>query len=71
MTGNNTDSGLSYMRDKAAIAGIRETEFSFDSGSTEWQLACEAIKAACDDADSKISATGRASPMEVAVQPLR
>ena len=50
MTGNNTDSGLSYMRDKAAIVGIGETEFSFDSGRTEWQLACEAIKAACDDA---------------------
>ena len=50
MTGNKTDSGLSYMRDKAAIAGIGETEFSFDSGRTEWQLACEAIKAACDDA---------------------
>ena len=39
MTGNNTDSGLSYMRDKAAIVGIGETEFSFDSGRTEWQLA--------------------------------
>jgi len=38
------------MRDKAAIVGVGETEFSWDSGRSEWQLSCEAIKAACDDA---------------------
>ena len=38
------------IRDKAAIVGIGETEFSWNSGRSEIQLACEAIKAACDDA---------------------
>ena len=38
------------IRDKAAIVGIGETEFSWDSGRSELQLASEAIKAACDDA---------------------
>ena len=41
---------MNNIRDKAAIAGIGETEFSWDSGRSELQLACEAIKAACDDA---------------------
>ena len=41
---------LNGIRDKAAIVGIGETEFSWDSGRSELQLACEAIKAACDDA---------------------
>lgn len=35
---------------KAAIAGIGQTEFSKESGRTELQLACEAVKAAIDDA---------------------
>lgn len=35
---------------RAAIAGIGQTEFSKDSGRTELQLACEAIKAGLDDA---------------------
>lgn len=43
-------SELSYMRDKAAIVGLGQTEFSWNSGRTEWQLACEAIVAACNDA---------------------
>ena len=34
----------------AVIAGIGQTEFSKNSGRSELQLACEAIKAACDDA---------------------
>ena len=38
------------IRDKAAIVGIGETEFSWNSGRSELQLASEAIKAACDDA---------------------
>ena len=38
------------IRDKAAIVGIGETEFSRSSGRSELQLACEAIKAACEDA---------------------
>jgi acetyl-CoA acetyltransferase len=35
---------------RAAIAGIGQTEFSKASGRTELQLACEAVKAALDDA---------------------
>jgi acetyl-CoA acetyltransferase len=35
---------------RAAIAGIGQTEFSKASGRSELQLACEAIKAALDDA---------------------
>ncbi len=35
---------------KAAIVGIGQTEFSRDSGRSEWQLALEAILAALDDA---------------------
>ena len=35
---------------RAAIAGIGQTEFSKESGRTELQLACEAVKAALDDA---------------------
>jgi acetyl-CoA acetyltransferase len=34
----------------AAIAGIGQTEFSKESGRSELQLACEAVKAALDDA---------------------
>ena len=48
MTTNSAD--VNGIRDKAAIIGIGETEFSFDSGRSELQLASEAIKAACDDA---------------------
>ena len=48
MTTSTAD--VNGIRDKAAIVGIGETEFSWDSGRTEIQLACEAIKAACDDA---------------------
>lgn len=35
---------------KAAIAGIGATEFSKDSGRSEWQLACECVLAAVADA---------------------
>lgn len=38
------------MRRKAAIVGIGQTEFSKDSGRSEWQLALEAILAALEDA---------------------
>ncbi|MCH2675018.1 MAG: lipid-transfer protein [Dehalococcoidia bacterium] len=41
---------INGIKDKAAIVGIGETEFSWDSGRSEIQLACEAIKAACEDA---------------------
>ncbi len=37
-------------RSNAAIVGIGQTEFSKNSGRSELQLACEAIKAALDDA---------------------
>src|SRR5437763_1400948 len=35
---------------RAAIAGIGQTPFTKDSGRSELQLACEAVKAALDDA---------------------
>jgi acetyl-CoA acetyltransferase len=38
------------LRNRAAIAGIGQTEFSKESGRSELQLACEASKAALDDA---------------------
>ncbi len=38
------------IKDKVAIVGIGETEFSKDSGRSELQLSCEAIKAAVEDA---------------------
>lgn len=40
----------SVLRDRAAIVGIGQTEFSKNSGRSELQLACEAVKAALDDA---------------------
>jgi acetyl-CoA acetyltransferase len=40
---------------KAAIVGIGQTEFSKESGRTELQLACEAVKAAIEDAGLKPS----------------
>ena len=41
---------MSSLGGKAAIAGIGQTEFSKESGRSELQLACEAVKAAIDDA---------------------
>jgi acetyl-CoA acetyltransferase len=38
------------LANRAAIAGIGQTEFSKESGRSELQLACEAVKAALDDA---------------------
>ena len=38
------------LHNRAAIAGIGQTEFSKASGRSELQLACEAVKAALDDA---------------------
>jgi acetyl-CoA acetyltransferase len=38
------------LKDAAAIAGIGQTEFSKNSGRSELQLACEAVKAAIEDA---------------------
>ncbi|MBV9721064.1 MAG: lipid-transfer protein, partial [Mycobacterium sp.] len=35
---------------KTALAGVGQTEFSKESGRTEMQLACEAVKSAIDDA---------------------
>ena len=45
-----TPADFNGIKDKAAIVGIGETEFSWDSGRSEIQLACEAIVAACADA---------------------
>jgi acetyl-CoA acetyltransferase len=41
---------VSTLNGKAAIAGIGATEFSKDSGRSELQLACEAVRDALDDA---------------------
>ncbi len=38
------------LRNRTAIAGIGQTEFSKASGRSELQLACEAVKSALDDA---------------------
>ncbi|NQT73106.1 MAG: lipid-transfer protein [Chloroflexi bacterium] len=38
------------VKDSAAIVGIGATEFSKDSGRSELQMVCEAVKAAVDDA---------------------
>jgi acetyl-CoA acetyltransferase len=38
------------LRNRAALVGIGQTEFSKASGRSELQLACEAVKAALDDA---------------------
>lgn len=40
----------SPLKDRAAIVGIGQTEFSKNSGRSELQLACEAVRAALDDA---------------------
>ena len=41
---------MSALARDTAIVGIGQTEFSKESGRSELQLACEAIKAALDDA---------------------
>jgi acetyl-CoA acetyltransferase len=41
---------VANIKDKSAIVGIGNTEFSKNSGVSELQLACEAIKSALDDA---------------------
>ncbi len=38
------------LRNRTAIAGIGQTEFSKESGRSELQLTCEAVKSALDDA---------------------
>lgn len=41
---------MNSIKDTAAIVGVATTEFSEDSGRTEYSMACEVIKAAADDA---------------------
>lgn len=41
---------MAGIKDATAVVGTAMTEFSRDSGRTEYSLACEAIKAAADDA---------------------
>jgi acetyl-CoA acetyltransferase len=41
---------MAGLKDKTAIAGIGQTEFSKNSGRSELQLAAEAVRAAIDDA---------------------
>ena len=43
------------IRDNVAIVGIGMTEFRKDSGRSEHQMVCEAIKSAVDDAGLKDS----------------
>ena len=43
------------IKDKTAVVGIGQTEFSKGSGRSTLQLTCEAIKNAVDDAGLKIS----------------
>jgi len=43
------------VKDNVAIVGIGATEFSKDSGRSEIQMACEAIKAAVDDAGLNVA----------------
>ena len=43
------------LKDQAAIVGIGQTEFSKNSGRSELQLACEAVRAAIRDAGLKPS----------------
>jgi acetyl-CoA acetyltransferase len=50
LTEKISSADVNNIRDKAAIVGIGETEFSWNSGKSELQLASESIKAACDDA---------------------
>ena len=38
------------LRNKSAIVGIGQTAYSKNSGKTELRLACEAIRAALEDA---------------------
>ena len=38
------------IRDQACIVGVGHTEYSSESGRSEMRLACEAIRAAIDDA---------------------
>ena len=40
---------VGWLKDRTAIAGIGQTEFSKESGRSELQLACESVKAALDD----------------------
>lgn len=41
---------MDSIKNQTAIVGIAQTEFSADSGRTEYSLACEVIKAAIEDA---------------------
>lgn len=41
---------MDSIKDFTAIVGIAQTDFSADSGRTEYSMACEVIKAAIDDA---------------------
>ena len=43
------------VKDRAAIVGVANTEFSKNSGRSELQLAAEAVAAALDDAGLKPS----------------
>lgn len=45
---------MKSIKDTTAIVGVATTEFSADSGRTEYSLACEVIKAAVDDAGLRL-----------------
>ena len=54
-TDTRPDPDAYLIKDKAAVVGIGQTEFSKNSGRSTLQLACEAIKNAVEDAGLKIS----------------
>lgn len=46
---------MQLLRDRTAIVGIGHTEYSRDSGRSELSLACEAIRAAVEDAGLRLA----------------
>ena len=45
---------MKSIKDAAAVVGVATTEFSTDSGRTEYSMACEVIKTAVDDAGLRL-----------------
>jgi len=53
-TDNRPPVDINLIKDKVAIVGVGQTKYTRDSGRDELDLACEAIKAAVDDAGLKM-----------------
>ena len=54
-TDNRPDPEAYLIKDKTAVVGIGQTDFSKNSGRSTLQLTCEAIKNAVEDAGLKMS----------------